>query len=259
MIVNEYDVFFVDLDGVVHVGDRVVSTVPTVLERLREAGKTIRFLTNNSRSTKEELVDQLNRWGIEAEMDELITAGWATARHLAEKEADSTYVLGSDGLKEEISKKGVLVTDESEAELADAVTVGLDFDVDYDRLTNGVRALDNGADLIAANEDTVLPTETGIAPGTGAIVSALRAVTDSQPTVIGKPRQELFDIARADLDPDSRILVIGDSPDSDIEGAHRAGIDAALVTDSNPSSLSDVQTPEIVIQNLEELFDNGQH
>ena len=146
--------------------------------------------------------------------------------------------------------------DESEAELANAVTVGLDFDIDYGRLTNGVRALDNGADLIAANEDTVLPTETGIAPGTGAIVSALRAVIDSQPTIIGKPRQELFEIARADLDSGSRILMIGDSPESDIEGAHRAGIDAALVADSNPSSLPEIQTPEIVIQSLEELFHN---
>ena len=48
-IAERFDVFLLDLDGVVYVGEVGLPDAVKSLSRLREAGKRIRFLTNNSR------------------------------------------------------------------------------------------------------------------------------------------------------------------------------------------------------------------
>jgi HAD superfamily hydrolase (TIGR01450 family) len=255
MLIDCYEAFFIDLDGVVHVGDKAVPGAAETIDRLRRAGKTIRFLTNNSRSTRPELVDRLSGWGINADIEELITAAWITAQYLHEVGMGGVYVVGSEGLKTELCHAGMTIVDDPGTDPVDAVVVGLDVDLTYERLTKAVRALDGDTRLVAANVDTVLPTEDGITPGTGAIVSSIRAVVNIDPTVIGKPRTEMFDRAKEGVDPDAEILMLGDTPRSDVEGAHRAGIDAALVADPPPSSLEERRTPEAVIPDLGALFD----
>ena len=51
--------------------------------------------------------------------------------------------------------------------------------------------------------------------------------------LIGKPSQIIYEAALRYIPqniPKEKILMIGDTPETDIRGAHRAGLDAALVT-----------------------------
>ena len=56
-------------------------------------------------------------------------------------------------------------------------------------------ALRAGADWVACNVDSTLPTDRGLLPGNGAMVAALVAATGLRPRVAGKPERPLLDEA----------------------------------------------------------------
>lgn len=57
MLADSFDVFLFDLDGVVHVGLNPLPGAPEALARLRGMGKTLRFLTNDPRPTRQHVGD----------------------------------------------------------------------------------------------------------------------------------------------------------------------------------------------------------
>src|SRR5437660_9883063 len=78
LLADQFDAFFLDLDGVVYIGRKALpGTLPT-LQRLRTMGKHIRFLTNNPCKTRERLVERLRNMGIEAHKEDMFTANWTT-------------------------------------------------------------------------------------------------------------------------------------------------------------------------------------
>jgi ribonucleotide monophosphatase NagD (HAD superfamily) len=81
---------------------------------------------------------------------------------------------------------------------------------------------------VAGNLDVTLPTARGLLPGNGAMVAALRAATDSEPLVAGKPFPALHAQAVARTGA-RRPLVVGDRLDTDVLGAVQAGADSLLV------------------------------
>jgi 4-nitrophenyl phosphatase len=74
------------------------------------------------------------------------------------------------------------------------------------------------------------PTERGITHGNGAILAALSAASGAQPTVVGKPEPLLYEMALASLGRTPReTAAMGDRLETDILGAHRAGLSSILV------------------------------
>ena len=87
-----------------------------------------------------------------------------------------------------------------------------------------------GARFIATNGDTTLPTEHGSAPGNGATLAAIEAVTKIKPTIIGKPGPILYQQALSLLAVNpAATIAIGDRLDTDILGAVDAGIRSLMV------------------------------
>lgn len=249
MLADRYDAFLFDLDGVVVVGDRPVRGAVETLESLRERDTPVRFVTNNSRSTREALCDHLRELGVEASVDELYTAASVTSAHLADAGVETVYVLGSEGLAEEMRRHGLRPVDER----ADAVAVGLDRSATYDDLAAATRQIrEEGARFVAANDDNAYPTEEGIAPGTGALVAAIRTATGREPTVVGKPQPELFERALSGLD--GRVAMVGDSRTSDVAGARSVGIESILVTE-HARDEDDGPAPDATIPDPRGLFD----
>ena len=60
-------------------------------------------------------------------------------------------------------------------------------------LAEAALAIRGGALWVAANVDRTLPSERGLLPGNGSMVAALRAATDSEPQVAGKPAADPVD------------------------------------------------------------------
>jgi glycerol 3-phosphatase-2 len=118
-----------------------------------------------------------------------------------------------------------------------AVVQGYGPDVGWGELAEACLAIRAGARWVATNTDATMPSLRGPLPGNGSLVAALTMALGGRApdTVVGKPEPVLFQVAAAHRHA-SRILVVGDRLDTDIEGARRAGMASLLV-------LTGVSTP----------------
>ena len=79
-----------------------------------------------------------------------------------------------------------------------------------------------------------------------------------QATIAGKPEPLMFEVVRSDFDSGARLVMIGDNPDTDILGAHRAGIASILMTHSAGRSADAAPhpAPDLILSTLTTLFDD---
>jgi 4-nitrophenyl phosphatase len=231
-----------DLDGVIYRGAEPVTGAPELVAWLHASGVAVRFATNNSTVARAGYVARLAEMGITTTEDEIVTSTTATIEHLQSHAPDVRRVLGvgAPGMEEELSEAGYEVTmagelaatETSGAPISgyDAVIVGLDPALDYGRLGAAMAAIAGGARFVATNADARYPTPAGFAPGAGATVAAIATATGVDPIVIGKPSPAMFRaiIEAAGVEA-GECVVVGDNPEADIAGAHRAGCAAILV------------------------------
>jgi 4-nitrophenyl phosphatase len=218
-------VWILDLDGVVWLSNTVIPGVPEAVTRLREAGHTILFLTNNSSRCVGDLLEKFDGMGIDVDADEIVTSAQAAATML---EPGSTALLcAGEGVREALEARGVKTVDTGPA---DAVVVGFHKEFDYDRLNAAYQAIRGGARLIGTNDDTTYPTPDGPIPGGGALLASVAAAAGVEPEVAGKPYQPMADavLARIGGAADEGV-VVGDRPDTDGLIAKRLGLPFGLV------------------------------
>ena len=234
--------FVFDLDGCVWTGDVLVPGVADVLALLREQGRRVSFLTNNSAARSAGIQAKLEWLGVQAAKDEVltpleilgevITARWGPSRVLAIGGEELTAALREGGHE--------LVSPERHHE-AQVVVVGRDAGFTYERLTAAARAIAAGAHFVTPNLDPRLPLEGGdFLPGCGAVVESVAAAAGIRPLVIGKPEPPLFELAlsRMEMSADAAAMV-GDSVDSDVRGARRVGMTAILFApDGGPDGVA---------------------
>jgi len=251
MLADEYGAFLFDLDGVVFVGDEPVTGAVETLRRLRDAGKEIQFVTNNSQHTRRAFAEKLTGFGIDARPEQITSAASATAEYLADRGVESVHLVGMDGFRTELGRRGI---DDSERD-ADAVVVGFDPTVTYDDIETATRLVyERDLPLVATSGDTSYPSGDGVAPGTGAILRAIEAASGTEATVVGKPNAPLFDLAldRVSTRP---VVMVGDTPGADVEGARRAGIDSILVSLHCRADRADAVDPDVRIETPIDLVD----
>lgn len=236
---GEYDGCLLDLDGTLYRGSRVVDGAPETVEALRAGNLPVRFVTNNAARTASEVAERLRHIGFGADPSEVYTSSHAAASMLAERlpARARVLVLGTDALAERVRDAGMRpVRDaDGEAEGVAAVVHGHNPDTGWRELAEACVAIRAGAWYLACNTDVTLPSERGELPGNGAMVTALRMATGVEPDVAGKPQAPVLALAAQEAGC-ANPLVVGDRLETDIAGAHAAGMDALLV-------LSGVATP----------------
>lgn len=224
-----YDAVLLDLDGTVIRGAEPVPGALDVVNELRQAGRSVQFITNNAARAPDEIAEHLTALGVRTVADEVVTSGQAAVAMLAARlpAGAAVLVVGSEALVAAVrSAEFRAVTAASEQPAA--VVQGHSPETGWARLAEACLAIRCGAVWIACNIDRTLPTERGLLPGNGAMVAALQAATDREPMVAGKPARSLLDTA-VDRTGAQRPLVVGDRLDTDIAGARAAGLDSLLV------------------------------
>ncbi len=251
-----FSAFLLDCDGVLWRGREPIPGAREAVETLRASGRKVLFFTNNATLSRKGYLEKLRGLGFEAEVGEIYCSAYAAAAWLKGR-VKKVYVVGEEGLVEELELAGLEAAGPDEAE---CIVVGLDRKLTYRKLEEALRCLIRGALFVATNRDPTLPTERGLAPGAGAIVSALEAAAGREADmVIGKPSTYMYEHALREhrIEP-ATALAVGDRLDTDVEGAKRAGLAAALVL-TGATGLRELERarvkPDYVLASIRDLFE----
>jgi glycerol 3-phosphatase-2 len=226
---DAYDLAVLDLDGVVYVGRDAVPGAAENLARATASGQQLAYVTNNASRPPRVVAAHLRDLGLPARESDVVTSAQAAARLLSRivPTGAAVFVIGGDGLFEALEEQG-LVPVQDPARGPAAVVSGYHPDLRWRTVMAGAVLVQAGLPWVASNTDWSVPTPEGRGPGNGVLVDAVARFTGRQPEVAGKPQRPLFDETRRRVGG-SRPLVVGDRLDTDIEGAHNAGLDSLLV------------------------------
>jgi glycerol 3-phosphatase-2 len=225
-LAQEHDCLLLDLDGTVFRGHELTEGAVEALEKT--PGRAL-FVTNNASRSAGEVAAHLQDLGLQADEDDVVTSAQSAAHVLANQLTPGSRVLivGTESLAAEIAAVGLTPVRLYEDQ-PDAVVQGHSPDTAWADLAEAALAIRAGAVWVAANVDATLPTERGLLPGNGSMVAALKAATDADPQVAGKPAPTLMldALARGDF---RTPLVVGDRLNTDIAGANAAELPSLMV------------------------------
>jgi glycerol 3-phosphatase-2 len=266
-VLDRYEAFVVDLDGVCYLDGVLFEGVPEALYEIVAAGKTLLFVTNNSYRTPEEYAAFLSASPFEADPDSIVTSSMSAARLVREilddqgNPVSGIVVAGGKGLVAAIEGVGidaVAPEDWPNASMPAAIALGIDRGFDYYRLSRLASFVRDGAVFIATNTDSTYPTPDGLVPGAGAIVAAVEVASGKKATIAGKPHRPMVRLV-SEILGNRDALVVGDRPDTDLAFAHELGLDSALVlsgVSGMDEALSAPYPPKFVAASLSELVSN---
>ncbi len=235
---DDYDLFILDLWGVVHDGVTVYPGAAHCLHRLRQRDSRVVLLSNAARPS-DSVAAHLVELGVEADMyDWLLTSGDVTANAVAARadghgdDAGPAYFhLGPERCRPTLDACGGREVALDAAELI--ICTGLFDDEteqpeDYAELLKS--AVARGLSMICANPDIVVNRGGKIIPCAGAVAAFYEELGGTVQR-FGKPFPDIFDrlFAESPEIPRSRAVMIGDGLPTDIRGARQAGIDAIWI------------------------------
>jgi HAD superfamily hydrolase (TIGR01450 family) len=177
-LVDRYDTWLLDCDGVIWLGEEAVAGVPETLAELRRRGKRIFFVSNNASKHRSTYLTKFQRMGIEASVEDVATSAIASAQFCLRRygKGAKVYVCGTSDLIKEFTEVGLtvvepkyvldtststsgpaLVGDDLDCDIK-AVVAAADWTLTHRKLSYATVCLTSipGCELIATNRDRLL-------------------------------------------------------------------------------------------------------
>jgi HAD superfamily hydrolase (TIGR01450 family) len=247
----------VDLDGTVYRDGHEIEGARKGIERLQSLRDGVLYVSNNPSHSPERYVDRLESIGVDTRPERVLSSGVVTTESLADDHAgDAVYLIGSDGLDEQLRDAGVDRCEDPTA--ADILLASWTPAFGYDHLVDALRAFETGSRFYGTDPDRTFPGDDGRPiPGSGAIIRSIAETAEREPDrLFGKPTDAMIDAITDRLsDPADEYLVIGDRLATDIALGERAGMTTVLVRtgiDEGPDPDADV-TPDFVLDSLGDI------
>lgn len=247
------------MDGVLWRENAPIGDLPAIFGRISERGLKFVFATNNGTRTPEQYVERLAGYGVQAEPWQVITSALGAAQMIKGKipAGSPVFVIGEDGIKAALEEQGFEIATIESAETAQAVVMGIDRGISFDKMREATLLVRRGVPFFATNPDKTFPTPRGEIPGAGAWISVIVTATGVEPVYAGKPYPFLMEMALERLGTKrEETLVVGDRLETDIAAGQAAGCPTALVL-SGVSKREEGEAwkprPDIIAGNLGEL------
>lgn len=223
--------YLLDMDGTIYLGDQLIDGADDFLKKIKALEKRYIFVTNNSSKSKNSYVKKLQKMGIKANDDEVFTSTEATIIYLNKiKKGAKVFLLGNKDLEQEFEDAGFKLV-RARDEKIDFVVVGFDTTLTYEKLWIACDYIVAGTKYVATHADLVCPLENGkFMPDAGAIIAFIKAATEREPIVIGKPNKYMVDaiLNKYSLKKED-LAIVGDRLYTDIRTGIENGIDSILV------------------------------
>src|SRR5260221_1079645 len=226
--------FLIDLEGTLLERGQPARGALELVQRLQLCHQPHRFISDQRYGAPRELGLRLRRQGLRLDEGRIFTSATATARFLARQEPGGTaFVIGDGGLIQALQRNGFPVDDRDPHYVVvadgDALSMSL--------LQRGVDLVRGGAKLIAASPDPNVARRDGVAPGSGAIVSALETATGRKALSLGRLSPiAVCEAARGLSNAASQTVLITDKMDPDVLTGLQLGIVTVLILGSNSAA-----------------------
>lgn len=234
---DRYDTLYCDVWGVIRDGSDLLPPAVDALMRFRAGGGRVCLVSNSPRRSSS-LVHFLADMGLpDAATDAVVTSGDAIHRQLVKRTPGRAFNIGPERDGSLYAGLDLEFTDIEQADFISCTGPDDYFNgrpEDYDAVLR--RALERGLDLVCANPDIVVQSGNRLVFCAGAIARYYREMGGTS-IVAGKPHRPIYRLAKRALEAKGfevdldRVLAIGDGPETDVEGASRAGVDCLFIAD----------------------------
>jgi 4-nitrophenyl phosphatase len=261
MLPSHIKALILDMDGVLWKAEAPIGDLPSIFRRVRERGLKFVFATNNSTKTAQQYVKVLRGLGVEVEPWQFVTSSEGAAHVVARTFPRGTkvFMIGEDGIRMALEQRGFEVLSVREASGAQAVVMGIDRHINFQKVVEAALLVRNGIPFYATNTDRTFPTPRGEIPGSGAWISVITTSTGIQPIIAGKPMPFLMELSLEKLGtPTEETLVVGDRLETDIAAGQAVGCPTALVlsgVSTREEAKSWAPKPTIIAESLSELIE----
>jgi len=248
--------FLIDLEGTLVDRGQPARGAVDLIQRLQLSHQPHRFISDQRYGAPREISLRLRRQGLRLDEARIFTSATASARFLSRQAPGGTaFVIGDGGLVQALQRNGFAI-DDSEPDYVvvaegDVLSMSL-----IQRAVNLVRA---GAKLVAASLDPSVATHDGVAPGSGAIVSALEIATGRKALPLGRSSPTAVCEAARDLStPAAQTVLITNRMEPDVLTGLQLGVVTVLVLGHH--TYADLKTfpykPALVVKSLADLLEH---
>lgn len=255
--INNIKLFLMDMDGTVYVGGDKIEGAFEALDALREKGKTVCFVTNNSSRSNQTYVENLAKMDVNITPDEIYTSGEATCEFLNRKHAgEKVFLLATEDVYNEFKSFGIPLVEND----PDIVVICFDTSLTYEKLNKACQYIYQGKMYVATHPDTNCPAPISPMPDVGSFIALIEAAIGKKPdVVVGKPNREMAESIVAKYGVERHeIAMVGDRLYTDILFGVDNGFNSILVMtgETTPSMLkeSGIQ-PTLVLTTFKDILD----
>ncbi len=250
MNIFSYKAILLDLSGVLYDGSRVIKGAAEAVEKIRNSGFVLRFVTNTASKSAHTITQDLQSMGIKIDEGELFTAPLAAKAYI-EQQGMHPYCILPASL-------GTDFITQYDADVADCVLLGDAREgLSYQAMNEAFRLCQKGAPLIAIGMNKYFMADDGLQLDAGAFVRAIEWAADTKAVVMGKPSAEFFKQVVASTGFSAhQCLMVGDDVIADVKGAVDVGLAGCLVKTGKFQSGDETQLPEgaFILENINELI-----
>jgi len=224
------------------------------VNRLREAGVKIKFVTNESARTRLSLHAKLTRLGFSINVEDILTPAMAMMILIREQNLRPHLLVHPDvladfGLASTVDPNCVVIGD-----CAQHFT--------FDKLNEAFQVLvkSSSTPLFSLGKGKFYREDKDLQLDVGPFAAALEFASERKAVICGKPDPSFFKSGLSALDvPAEHALMVGDDIVSDVGGAQAAGIRGVQVRTGKFRPERDEHhptvTPDLIVDNLKSLVD----
>ncbi len=252
-LIHQFDVILFDSDGVLVRWPSALPGASEAIGTLNSLGKPYLVLTNDASALPETRAARYVEMGLAIDSSRIVTSGILLKRHFQSQGlvGSRCVVLGTEDSASYVQQAGgeVVAFDED----FDVVVIGDQdgypfLDATGKVLSELIRKIHRGETphLVLPNPDLIYPEREGYGFASGTVAQMFESAmalqypgrSDLTFTRLGKPNPALFEEAIRRTGT-SDMVMIGDTPGTDIRGANNVGITSVLVeTGAGPMDLS---------------------
>jgi len=212
-----------DLDGVLYIGDRMIPGAAQSVQRILDLNLPVAGLTNTTTQPKSAIAEKLAGFGIPIHAPDIYTPAALAVQAIG---TCSAKLYMREALLEDFQSIRMDNDNPDFIVMGDLGGAGYTPDLLHD-IFNAVMG---GTTLLALHKNRFWQKPDGLHLDIGPFVAAIEYATGKDAIVLGKPSRDFFHgVCNAINTKPQQALMIGDDIESDIGGAHDAGLKTALV------------------------------